>query len=106
MKKLLVTIILNLLFCSTSFSEIIKLSKCYLIEAKPKAKYTIYNKFNEYHYSKKDWIIDTNRSSIDYVTKSNSYFRFGFNIEEKNNGLYIKNLSKKSPSKEAGLKKK
>jgi S1-C subfamily serine protease len=77
-----------------------------LIEAKPKAKYTIYNKFNEYHYSKKDWIIDTNRSSIDYVTKSNSYFRFGFNIEEKNNGLYIKNLSKKSPSKEAGLKKK
>lgn len=106
MKKFLVIIILNLLFCNAGFSEIIKMSKCYLIEAKPKAKYTTYKKFNEYHYSKEDWIIDTNRSSIDYISKSNSYYRFGLNVEEKNNGLYIKNLSKKSPSKEAGLKKK
>ena len=70
MKKFLVIIILNLLFCNAGFSEIIKMSKCYLIEAKPKAKYTTYKKFNEYHYSKEDWIIDTNRSSIDYIMLS------------------------------------
>ncbi|MDC2999975.1 trypsin-like peptidase domain-containing protein [Candidatus Pelagibacter sp.] len=113
MKKIWITKILSIFFLTiffpnTVYAKIVKLSECYLIDAKPKKKYVSLDKFDDYNKEKDDWIIDTDRSKISHIIKYNSVIRLGvrFDISQskKGKGLYIKKLEKKSAAKKQGLK--
>ena len=101
MKNNWITLFLSIFFLivlisTKSHAKIVKLSECYLLDAKPKKKYVSLDKFDDYNKEKDDWIIDTDRSKISHIIKYNSVIRLGvrFDISQskKGKGLYIKKL--------------
>ena len=86
MKKIWITKILSIFFLTiffpnTVYAKIVKLSECYLIDAKPKKKYVSLDKFDDYNKEKDDWIIDTDRSKISHIIKYNSVIRLGVRFD-------------------------
>ena len=113
MKKIWITKILSIFFLTiffpnTVYAKIVKLSECYLIDAKPKKNYVSLDKFDDYNKEKDDWIIDTDRSKISHIIKLNSVIRLGIQFDmaknKKGKGLFIKKFEKKSAAKKQGLK--
>ena len=113
MKNNWITLFLSIFFLivlisTKSHAKIVKLSECYLLDAKPKKKYVSLDKFDDYNKEKDDWIIDTERSKISHIIKLNSVIRLGIKFDmaknKKGKGLFIKKFEKKSAAKKQGLK--